>query len=573
MLKEAIYHRPKNNFAYAYDKDTLHIRIQTKRNDVTSVMLHAKDPFSWNGVGMNWTTFEMKKMGCNEWFDYWQVEIQPLNKRMEYFFQLQDEEEIVYVSERKITHSRNEINEYFKFPFLNEIDVMEVPKWVKNTVWYQIFPERFANGNRENNPVGTLEWGSQEPKGDSYFGGDLRGIIEHVDYLAELGISGIYLTPIFQASSNHKYDTIDYFKIDKDFGTKEDLKELVKECHARGIRVMLDAVFNHAGYYFKPFQDVLEKGASSKFKDWFHIHEYPIVTEPIPNYDTFAFTHMMPKLNTENQQVKQYLLDVATYWVQECDIDGWRLDVANEVDHHFWREFRKEVKKFKKDVYILGEVWHDAMPWLMGDQFDAVMNYPFTNLAIRLIANESISTKEFIYGMHELSFQYPKQVHEYTFNLLGSHDTARILNVAGMNKEKVMALWVLLLFVEGSPCIYYGDEIGMDGENDPGCRKCMVWEEEKQDIRMREHLKRLIHIKKEWDNASHNETVFVEKNEMLYLTRVEKEQIYTMIINPTAHSQVISDDLEDLNIIEEKGLEKNTKNNVLKAYGYMFFKK
>src|SRR5699024_5658775 len=208
------------------------------------------------------------------------------------------------------------------------------------------------------------------------------GIIKHLDYLVDLGINGIYFTPIFKAHSNHKYDTIDYMEIDPQFGDKSTFKELVKACHEKGIRIMLDAVFNHSGYYFSQFQDVLEKGENSKYKNWFHIKDFPIQTDPVPNFDSFAFTSHMPKLNTEHPDVKQYLLDVATYWIKEFDIDGWRLDVANEVDHQFWREFRTAVKSVKQDVYILGEIWHDSMPWLQGDQFDAVMNYPFTNSAI-----------------------------------------------------------------------------------------------------------------------------------------------------------------------------------------------
>ncbi len=178
-----------------------------------------------------------------------------------------------------------------------------------------------------------------------FFGGDFQGIIDHLDYLVNLGINGIYLTPIFKAYSNHKYDTIDYFEIDPQFGDKETFRRLVKECHARGIKVMLDAVFNHSGFYFEPFQDVLENQEDSRYKDWFHIWDFPIETEPKPNYDAFGFVSTMPKLNTANSEVKKYLLDVAEYWVKEFDIDGWRLDVANEIDHSFWREFRQVVKK------------------------------------------------------------------------------------------------------------------------------------------------------------------------------------------------------------------------------------
>ena len=220
--------------------------------------------------------------------------------------------------------------------------------------------------------------------------GTLKESLNILDYLEELGINGIYFTPIFHAYSNHKYDTIDYREIDPQFGTKETLKTLIEECHKRNIRVMLDAVFNHSGYYFLPFQDLLEKGEKSKYKDWFHPHSFPLKGGERPNYETFGFFESMPKLNTANPEVKKYLLEVSAYWIEEFDIDGWRLDVANEVDQPFWREFRKTVKNIKPDLYILGEIWHDSMPWLRGDQFDAVMNYPFTNHVFRLVASQTI---------------------------------------------------------------------------------------------------------------------------------------------------------------------------------------
>ncbi len=177
-------------------------------------------------------------------------------------------------------------------------------------------------------------------------------------------------------------------EIDPQFGDKETFKKLVDACHQRGIRVMLDAVFNHSGLYFGPFQDVLKNQEKSKYTDWFHLHEFPVKDVYPPNYDTFGYVESMPKLNTENPEVRSYFLDVASYWIEEFDIDGWRLDVANEVDHSFWKAFRKRVKSIKPDLYILGEIWHDALPWLEGDQFDAVMNYPLTLAGLDYIAKE-----------------------------------------------------------------------------------------------------------------------------------------------------------------------------------------
>lgn len=496
MLKEAIYHRPKNAFAYAYDKDTLHIKIRVKKGDVDHVTLIAGDPYHWEKGKWQFRRLDMEKVGTDALFDYWLAEVKPPFKRLRYGFELQDSQETLTFTERGFyTTPPQDTSYYFCFPFLNSVDVFNAPEWVKSTVWYQIFPERFANGDRSIDPEGALEWGSAAPTPTNFFGGDLQGVIDHLDHLENLGITGLYFTPIFKAASNHKYDTIDYFEIDPQFGDKATFKRLVDACHARGIRVMLDAVFNHSGFFFEPFQDVVKNGEASPYKDWFHVHEFPVQMVPRPNYDTFAFTPFMPKLNTEHPDVKAYLLKVGTYWVEEFNIDGWRLDVANEVDHAFWREFRQSVRAIKPDVYILGEIWHDSMPWLQGDQFDAVMNYRYTSAALDFLAKEKITARSFAEEMTHVLLSYPEPVNQVAFNLLDSHDTPRVLTHCGEDSKKVNLLYVTQMTFPGTPCVYYGDEFGMAGENDPGCRACMIWDEENQDQEVFGFLKKLISLR------------------------------------------------------------------------------
>lgn len=336
----------------------------------------------------------------------------------------------------------------------------------------------------------------RNPRPDNFFGGDLQGVIDHLDHLTELGITGIYFTPVFTATTNHKYDTEDYMQVDPHFGDVDTLKRLVDACHERGIRVLLDAVFNHAGRTFAPFVDVLEKGEDSEYKNWFHIREYPLqVVNNIPTYDAFAFEPLMPKLNTEHPEVKEYLLKVAEYWIKEVGIDGWRLDVANEVDHEFWRDFRKVVKRANPEAYILGEIWHESAPWLEGDKFDAVMNYPFTDAVLDFFVYGTLDAEGFAHSIGRQLSRYPLQASEVAFNLLDSHDTARLLTVAEGDKN-VMKLAALFQFTfMGTPCIYYGDEIGMDGGGDPDCRKCMEWDPERQDRDLFNFYRKLIEIR------------------------------------------------------------------------------
>lgn len=511
MLKEAIYHRPKNSYAYAYDERTLHIRLRAKKDDLKDVQLIHGDPYRWAEGHMLSDKEPMTKLASDELFDYWFIAISPENNRFVYQFEVSDGTETWVMGEKGFTKDVEE-NRFYRFPYLNAIDVFDAPEWVKDTVWYQIFPERFANGNpgRKTNTNGV--WGDT-PKPDSFFGGDFEGIIQHLDYLKDLGITGIYMTPIFEAPSNHKYDTIDYMKLDPQFGDEETFRQLVRECHARGIRVMLDAVFNHAGYGFAPFQDVLKNGAKSRYADWFHMLSFGEEEGELPQYETFAFTGDMPKLKTSNPEVKAYLLNVAKYWIEEFDIDGWRLDVANEVDHKFWREFRNTVRAVKDDVYMVAEIWNDAMPWLQGDQFDSVMNYPFTEAVIDFIAKGTITASQFGDQLSSHLQLYPENVSEVMFNLLGSHDTARLLTRCGDDRSKVKLAYLLLFTYPGSPCVYYGDEVGLAGDGDDFAyyRPCMEWDEAKQDQDLLSTVKRLIAIRKAHPALTDNSRLRVQK--------------------------------------------------------------
>lgn len=500
ICREAVHHRPKSNYAYAYDETTIHLRIRTKRGDVDGCRVLHADKYDWPDSK---ELTAMRRVHADERFDYWQVAVEPPNRRLCYAFLLEDEDEALWFTDLGFesradtelpTEGRDWTVYYFEYPYLNPADIVDPPEWVTDAVFYQIFPERFANGEPERDPESVEEWGGT-PTRESFFGGDLRGIIDRLDYVEDLGVTALYLTPVFESPSNHKYNTTDYMRVDPHFGDEETLRELVEDAHDRGIRVMLDAVFNHCGRSFPPFQDVVEKGAESPYADWFHVHEFPIEFEPRPNYESFAFEAYMPKLNTENPEVQEYLLDVATYWLEEVDIDGWRLDVANEVDHEFWREFRREVTAIKPDAYILGEIWHDSRPWLQGDQFDAVMNYPFTYAVYDFLTTESIDAAGFADRIGKQLVRYPEQVNSVLFNLLGSHDTPRLLHRCGGDERTLRLALLVLLSYRGTPCIYYGDEIGMTGGEDPDCRRPMIWDRSEQDRDLRRFVSDLIDLR------------------------------------------------------------------------------
>lgn len=442
----------------------------------------------------------MRKVAADALFDYWEAEIVPEFKRFSYGFRLESDRDTVWMVESGFyTDGPPEpAGGYYEMPYLHETDLLHVPEWAKSAVFYQIMPDRFANGDPANDPEGTLEWGAT-PTHDSYFGGDLQGMIDHLDYISELGVTALYLTPIFQAPSNHKYDTVDYGTVDASFGDLDKLKQLVEQAHAKELKVVLDAVFNHTSSEFAPFKDVLEHGADSKYADWFHIHDYPVqAADGRANYDTFGFFSGMPKLNTANPEVKDYLLDITRFWLKEAGIDGWRLDVANEVDHGFWRDFRKAVKEINPEAFIIGEVWSDSLSWLQGDQFDSVMNYPFSDRLLKFFGpGNEMDADTFADEIYGLLMRYPRQANEVLFNLLASHDTPRVLTRLGGDKQRLKLALTFLFTFTGTPCIFYGDEIGLTGEDDPDCRKCMIWEEDRQDRELLRFYQSLIALRKE----------------------------------------------------------------------------
>ena len=568
MLLEAVYHRPKLNWCYAYDGRTIHLRIRTKRNDVTAVSAMAGDKYIWD---LSKTYVPMNKLASDELFDYWECEIVPEYRRLKYGFLLEKGAEKYWMTEYDFVKQEPENpDRLFEYPFINPADVFETPDWVKDAVFYQIFPERFANGDPSNDPEGTLPWGGT-PKPDNFFGGDLQGVIDHIDHLSELGINAIYFTPIFKATTNHKYDTEDYMQIDPQFGDLETLKKLVAICHERGIRVVLDAVFNHSGRTFAPFVDLQKNGEKSRYKDWFYIRKYPIAVEDgIPTYDTFAFEPLMPKLNTANPEVKEYLLKAAAYWIQEADIDGWRLDVANEVDHEFWREFRKVVKSIKPDAYILGEIWHESSPWLMGDQFDAVMNYPFTNAVLDFFVDGTRDARSFANALASQYVRYPRQANEVAFNLLDSHDTPRLLTKCEGNKERMKLAVQFQFTYTGTPCIYYGDEIGMTGGHDPGCRKCMEWDEAKQDRELFAFYQELIGLRKKYGALRTGSLRFLSAkagSTSLVYTREDENDNIVIFMNNSAKAKNIN-----VSVPEERWEDIRTGENVSARSGVLSMK-
>ena len=600
MQLEALFHKGKSNMAYAFDQKTIYLWFQTKKDDVKKVTLIAGDPFMWGPKKDNPEVWEwihttcdetaMEKKYSTDLFDYYFIAYQPPYKRVKYAFVVEDDNErYLYGTGPIIKLSENDprmynLFNYFNFPCINPSDVMDTPSWVKDTIWYQIFPDRFAKGVEKEN---VLEWGSVplHVKNSMVFGGDIKGIISKLDYLKDLGINGIYFNPIFEAKSTHKYDTTDYYKIDPIFGTNEDFKELVEECHKRGIKIMLDAVFNHCGWYHPYWIDVVKNGKNSPYYECFNCRLEPIINfeledghppydhrafKEIPNYDTFAFTPFMPKWNTDNKKTREHLLDVTRYWTEEYHIDGWRLDVSNEVSHDFWREFKRVVRSINKDTVIIGENWDDSTPWLLGDQMDAVMNYGLQYPLSLFFGNGDlkINAHEFQSMINSLFIRYQYNVSCNMFNLIDCHDTARTLYICQENKDLAKLIYIFLFTFTGAPNLYYGDEIGLSGGNDPENRRCMIWDEDKQDLDMKAFFKKLISLRHSHQSFKEVdlEWLIVDDSGLIGYQKKSENEIINVYLNNSNTNQKINLEKPFINLFTNEIIEGEC---TIPSYGHL----
>lgn len=412
---------------------------------------------------------------------------------------------------------------------------MTTPDWVQDAVFYQIFPDRFARSSR--NPAGNLPFESWDsaPTHHGYKGGDLYGIVERLDYLEDLGITALYLNPIFASASNHRYHAYDYYTVDPLLGGNDAFTELLEKAHSKNIRIILDGVFNHASRGFWQFHHVLENGIGSPYRDWFYFDPDRLIGKkhwgayPGPQ-ELKALQHedslvaigyrgwwnlpALPKFNTNNPAVREFLFEVAEHWIK-LGIDGWRLDVPSEIDDDsFWQEFRNRVRAINPDAYIVGEIWHESQRWLQGDQFDAIMNYDVTkpvlgffggrHLDIRILHQQAnyhgikhaIDAHEFANRIDHNRGLYKPDITYSQLNLLDSHDTPRFLSCVGGDKDALKLAFLFLFTYPGAPCVYYGDEVGVDGEHDPYCRKSFPWDESKWDKSLHAYVKDAIALRK-----------------------------------------------------------------------------
>lgn len=464
--------------------------------------------------------------------EYYSVSVPVSDTRFAYIFELAcSDGKTRYLSEEGLSdtydHSLGYFN-FFQYTSQFPCDAMAVPQWVSGAVCYQIFPERFAIGDaKKDMRYVNKHWG-EKPTPKSFYGGDLPGIRKKLPYLQELGVSLLYLNPVFCSKSNHKYDITDYENVDPAFGGNEALRDFIAEAHRLGIRVMLDGVFNHMSWEHPFFLDAKRRGKASPYYDWFFFREDG-------SYLTFASVPYMPKLNTGNREVIRYFSQVAVRWMADYGVDGWRLDVSDEMSHRFLRHFREAVLEQKRDAIIIGEDWHQAARYLNGDEYDGTMNYGFTKACLDLLAFETISPAAFRDRLLRLYHSYSLAASGKMLNLLDSHDTDRFLTRVKGDGRKYRAAAAMLFFFPGIPCVYYGDEIGIEGGYDPDCRRCFDWNREHWDMATHDLITMLARLKRE-PALSRGDFALTEEKGILTFTRSSGEQTLVLRVNGTGCS-------------------------------------
>jgi cyclomaltodextrinase len=439
---------------------------------------------------------------------------------------------------------------------------IQTPDWVKNAVFYQIFPDRFARTQQDHLGLWkstNLEPWDSPPTLQGYKGGDLWGIIEKLDYLQDLGINAIYFTPIFQSASNHRYHTHDYYQVDPMLGGNRAFLALLDAAHQREIKIVLDGVFNHASRGFSFFNDILEHGPHSAWLDWFKVEDWPLSaydgSKPA-NYVGWIGNRSLPEFNHENPQVREYLMQVGEYWLKQ-GIDGWRLDVPNEIEvEGFWQEFRERVKAINPEAYIVGEIWEDASQWLDGTQFDGVMNYPWAEATVAYVGGDrvnrdhlnnihfapypALTATEYKERINELLTRHSWEIQLTQLNLLDSHDTPRLLSIVEEEESTVELATLLLFTFPGAPSVYYGDEVGLAGLYDPDCRRTFPQQKD-WNLRTLDYYKKLINIRHQYEALRIGDYQVVDTQGLVYLfTRTWEEEILLVGVNADTQPQEIS---------------------------------
>lgn len=472
--------------------DKCRLSLWTERGTVRQAFVWHGDPYDYlPGAGKRHALGRsmLKRLYADEAYDVWGGEIGLPTGKLRYFFECTlENEETRWLGERGVS-AQPCAEDAFRLPYVFPSQYYQAPAWTGRSCWYQIFPDRFDGTHA---PATSAR--DYQPQRVGFWGGTLHGVQKHIPYLRDLGVTGVYLNPVFESPSNHRYDTVDYRRVDPRLGTNEDLEALAGALHENGLRLMLDGVFNHASRACPQFQDVLRLGKMSRYWDWFIIYDEEKtcktsleeltddVMKAAPPYEAFAFAANMPKWNTENVKVMEYLIGCAEEWTKRLRLDAWRLDVPDETGPRFLRAFRERIKRIAPQTAIIGEIWTDPSAYIQGDRFDGTMNYPLYFAIRDYLLLGVIPAEKFCERMNRIMNELPLAIRKNQMNFIANHDLPRPLTLAGGNRAAVCAALALVAMLDGEASLYYGDERGMRGGEDPENRGAVDWTADDQTI-------------------------------------------------------------------------------------------
>ena len=574
----------KMDYSMVNPLDSTKIEFKTRAH--TNDIEEARLIYSVDGKGLE--TVDMKPYGSDNVYQYYRKVLNiPYTSEVYFVFEYMDGGKDVYATPHGFADKEPSRNEMF---FYSEkvLEPFFTPDWAKDGIFYQIFCDRFYNGDKSNDqdfhepyykgknklpPSGRTngeyfhfvkQWGNVsglmrspyrtdgKPDYYSFYGGDIAGVMQKLQYLKELGITIIYFNPLTEGVSNHKYDPVDYLKIDPHFADEATFIEFVKKAHALGIRIIVDMALNHTGDWHFAFVDTKKKGPKSKYWNWYEWKKWPLPSEdvkrpcdyyacwwcfghlPSLNYDLSRpdnAENMVPDISKAdpNWEVVNYLLKIPPYWLGKLGIDGFRLDVPNEVPLWFWKLFRKKVDEVKPNALLVGELWGNAMPWLGPDCFHSTMNYKyFRDPVLKFIAKGSESAAQFDGEIAPGRYIYPIQAVQVMMNLIDSHDTERFVTTAGSDDRLMLAALFQMTYV-GIPEIYYGDEVGLRGGKDPDDRRTFPWGWEKNPRRKKIHdfYRKVITIRHKYEalRTGDFETLLTDGKVYAYLRSDDENRI------------------------------------------------
>lgn len=516
MERSAIYHRPASEMAYMADKQNYRLQLKTKHRDITRVrvifgapQMLVKD--SGQTDAWEYATKEMDKRLQNGIYDVWEVKLPiPATRKLKYAFHLLDREgnELLYDANLMQLYTPKAVQEMTGFltPYLVLDETTTTPEWTKKMIWYRLMPDRFANGDQQKDPKDTLEWGQEADKA-KFFGGDLQGIIDKLDHIQGLGFNGIYLSPVFDAYSNHKFDTIDYYEIDPAFGTKEKFKELIEAIHQRGMKVMLDITCDHLSDFSLQWQDVRKYGVRSSFAKWFLIKEFPVryVPSELPDYserltyEALNNNPHMPKVDLENPEVQAHFGNILTYWTRNFDIDGWSIADSNEIPAAFKRYLLETLRQVKEDIYLLGNTI--AKKTEHDDVFAGNNSIDVRELVEGTFITKNIPPTELAYALNEHQLRADPSTLSASLLAADSPQTQRILAKCESNIQLLRAVLAFMFMQPESPSILYGTEKGLKAGTEAALQPCMDWKDDQASDEMQRFLKTLLAMRTRYNNV------------------------------------------------------------------------